>query len=300
MLPLRRRAGTRARCHAVGRPPLTPLPPPVDRAPPERAQPGSGGGGRGAGAQRRNPGRQGVAALPLPRCSTEQRGGGVAGRAATLAMRLPDQPCCRPPAQVDEYSRTTAPSVWAIGDVTERLALTPVALMEAMALTKVVAAAGGPPGVDTRAGGRGLALLGSRRLDLGRRAPGAILFTLRPRPAPAQTVFGGEPTAPDHTNIATAVFSHPQIGTVGMSEEQACGRGGRRPGSVPCTEQPCRLRALAARWFTLLPLDPPPPHPTRPWRRLATSTSTQAASAPCATPSGGQAGRQGCPWLAPP
>lgn len=73
--------------------------------------------------------------------------------------------------QVNEFSQTTAPSVWAIGDVTDRLALTPVALMEAMAVTK--------------------------------------------------TMFGGEATAPDHTNIATAVFSHPEIGTVGLSEEQA-------------------------------------------------------------------------------
>ena len=60
----------------------------------------------------------------------------------------------------------------------DRLALTPVALMEAMALTA--------------------------------------------------TLFGGAPTAPDHANIATAVFSHPQIGTVGLSEEQVGGgvRGG--------------------------------------------------------------------------
>ncbi|EFN56560.1 hypothetical protein CHLNCDRAFT_34977 [Chlorella variabilis] len=80
---------------------------------------------------------------------------------------------------VDDYSQTNVQSIWAIGDVTDRMALTPgmpalpaaLALMEAMALTR--------------------------------------------------TMFGGEPTAPDHANIATAVFSHPQIGTVGMSEEQA-------------------------------------------------------------------------------
>jgi hypothetical protein len=35
---------------------------------------------------------------------------------------------------VDEYSRTNIPSIWAIGDVTDRLALTPVALMEGRAL----------------------------------------------------------------------------------------------------------------------------------------------------------------------
>lgn len=32
--------------------------------------------------------------------------------------------------QVDEYSRTNIPSIWAIGDVTNRMNLTPVALME--------------------------------------------------------------------------------------------------------------------------------------------------------------------------
>lgn len=32
--------------------------------------------------------------------------------------------------QVDEFSRTNVPSIWAIGDVTNRMNLTPVALME--------------------------------------------------------------------------------------------------------------------------------------------------------------------------
>eukprot|EP00889_Picochlorum_renovo_P004047 jgi/Picre1/31077/NNA_006432.t1 len=59
----------------------------------------------------------------------------------------------------------------AVGDVTGRMALTPVALMEAMALLK--------------------------------------------------TLFEDKPTAPDHSNIATAVFSHPEIGTVGLTEEAA-------------------------------------------------------------------------------
>jgi glutathione reductase (NADPH) len=72
---------------------------------------------------------------------------------------------------VDAFSRTSAPSVWAVGDVTDRMALTPVALMEAMAVTR--------------------------------------------------TLFGGEPTPADHANVATAVFSDPQIGTVGLSEEAA-------------------------------------------------------------------------------
>ena len=39
--------------------------------------------------------------------------------------------------------------------------------------------------------------------------------------AVTRTLFAGEPTTPDHCNIATAVFSHPQIGTVGVGEEEA-------------------------------------------------------------------------------
>ncbi|KIY92193.1 glutathione reductase (NADPH) [Monoraphidium neglectum] len=40
--------------------------------------------------------------------------------------------------KVDEFSRTNVPSVWAIGDVTNRINLTPVALMEGMALAKTI------------------------------------------------------------------------------------------------------------------------------------------------------------------
>ncbi len=39
---------------------------------------------------------------------------------------------------VDEYSRSTVPSIHAIGDVTDRIALTPVALHEAMCLVKTL------------------------------------------------------------------------------------------------------------------------------------------------------------------
>lgn len=38
--------------------------------------------------------------------------------------------------QVDEYSRTNVPGIWAIGDVTDRVNLTPVALMEGGAFAK--------------------------------------------------------------------------------------------------------------------------------------------------------------------
>ncbi|KAG6658732.1 hypothetical protein CIPAW_04G182300 [Carya illinoinensis] len=40
--------------------------------------------------------------------------------------------------EVDEYSRTSVPSIWAVGDVTDRLYLTPVALTEGMALAKTL------------------------------------------------------------------------------------------------------------------------------------------------------------------
>jgi glutathione reductase (NADPH) len=72
---------------------------------------------------------------------------------------------------VDEYSRTSVPNIYAIGDVTNRLNLTPVAIREGAAF------------VDT--------------------------------------VFGGKPTAVDHTNVPTAVFSDPEIGVVGLTEAQA-------------------------------------------------------------------------------
>ncbi len=78
---------------------------------------------------------------------------------------------------VDEYSRTNIPNIYAIGDVTDRMNLTPVALHEGMCFVK--------------------------------------------------TVFGEEPTAPGYDNIATAVFSTPPIGTVGMTEEEARAKYGK-------------------------------------------------------------------------
>lgn len=72
---------------------------------------------------------------------------------------------------VDEYSRTNIPSIWAIGDVTDRMNLTPVALMEGMALAK--------------------------------------------------TLVLEQPTKPDYQAVPSAVFSHPELATVGLSEEQA-------------------------------------------------------------------------------
>ena len=75
---------------------------------------------------------------------------------------------------VDPLSQTSVPHIHAIGDVTNRVNLTPVAIREGHAF--------------------------------------------------ADTVFGGRPTAVDHTNVPTAVFSEPEVGTVGLTEAQACGR----------------------------------------------------------------------------
>ncbi len=75
---------------------------------------------------------------------------------------------------VDEYSRTSVAHIYAVGDVTNRVNLTPVAICEGHAF--------------------------------------------------ADTVFGGKATAVDHTNVPTAVFSDPEIGTVGLTETQARAR----------------------------------------------------------------------------
>lgn len=78
---------------------------------------------------------------------------------------------------VDAFMRSSVPSIWAIGDVTNRLNLTPVAIHEGMAV--------------------------------------------------AATLFAGRPTAPDHSDVPTAVFSQPQLGTVGLTESAARERFGR-------------------------------------------------------------------------
>ena len=75
---------------------------------------------------------------------------------------------------VDEYSRTTVQNIYAVGDVTNRINLTPVAIREGHAF--------------------------------------------------ADTVFGGRPTAVDHGNVPTAVFSEPEVGTVGLTEAEARAR----------------------------------------------------------------------------
>ena len=77
--------------------------------------------------------------------------------------------------EVDEYSKTSQDNIYAIGDVTGRRELTPVAIHEAMCFVK--------------------------------------------------TLYEDTPTAPDHECVATAVFTRPEIGAVGMTEEKALERG---------------------------------------------------------------------------
>ena len=72
---------------------------------------------------------------------------------------------------VDDFSKTTADNIWAVGDVTDRINLTPVAIREGAAF--------------------------------------------------AQTEFHDNPTTFDHDMVASAVFSQPPVGTVGMTEAQA-------------------------------------------------------------------------------
>ena len=72
---------------------------------------------------------------------------------------------------VDAFSQSSVPSIHAVGDVTDRLALTPVAIREGAAF--------------------------------------------------ADTVFRGQPTAADHALVPTAVFTQPEIGTVGLTEAEA-------------------------------------------------------------------------------
>lgn len=75
---------------------------------------------------------------------------------------------------VDAYSRSSVPSIYAVGDVTDRLNLTPVAIREGHAF--------------------------------------------------ADTVFGGKDIAVDHALVPTAVFTTPEIGAVGFTEEEASAR----------------------------------------------------------------------------
>jgi glutathione reductase (NADPH) len=73
---------------------------------------------------------------------------------------------------VDGFSKTSVPNIYAVGDVTHRFNLTPVAIREGHAF--------------------------------------------------ADTVFGKREVRVDHADIPTAVFCQPEVGTVGLTEDQAC------------------------------------------------------------------------------
>lgn len=72
---------------------------------------------------------------------------------------------------VDEYNRSSVENIYAVGDVTHRVNLTPVAIREGAAF--------------------------------------------------AETMYNNNPTTVDYSDIPTAVFSQPEIGTVGLTEELA-------------------------------------------------------------------------------
>jgi glutathione reductase (NADPH) len=76
---------------------------------------------------------------------------------------------------VDDYSQTAVPSIFAVGDVTDRINLTPVAIREGHAF--------------------------------------------------ADTVFRGIPTKADHNLVASAVFTTPELASVGLTEQAAAERG---------------------------------------------------------------------------
>ncbi len=73
--------------------------------------------------------------------------------------------------EVDDYSQTNIPSIYAVGDVTNRINLTPVAIREGHAF--------------------------------------------------ADTVFGGNKRKMDHDLVPSAIFTQPEYGSVGMTEEEA-------------------------------------------------------------------------------
>jgi glutathione reductase (NADPH) len=77
---------------------------------------------------------------------------------------------------VNADNQSTCPSIYAVGDVTDRVQLTPVAIREGQAF--------------------------------------------------ADTLFGNKPTRVDYENIPSAVFSHPPIAGVGMTESEARNRLG--------------------------------------------------------------------------
>ena len=78
--------------------------------------------------------------------------------------------------RVDEWSRTSVPNIYAVGDCTDHVNLTPVAIAEGRAL--------------------------------------------------ADTLYNNDPKNVDYKNIPSAIFSHPEVGTVGLTEKEARERFG--------------------------------------------------------------------------
>ncbi|MGA2951088.1 MAG: glutathione-disulfide reductase [Caulobacteraceae bacterium] len=104
---------------------------------------------------------------------------------------------------VDDYSKSTAASVWAVGDVTDRIALTPVAIREGAAF--------------------------------------------------ANTEFLGKPMRFDHQSVASAVFSQPPVGSVGLAEGQARS-GGRKVKVFRSVFRPMKASFHGAQDRTLVKL----------------------------------------------
>lgn len=103
---------------------------------------------------------------------------------------------------VDEYSQTGVPSIYAIGDVTNRVNLTPVAIREGMAFVN--------------------------------------------------TVFNGVPTPVDHELIPSAVFTTPEYGSVGLTEEDA---RAQEPIEVYCTSfRPMQTAFAGKPWRVMMKL----------------------------------------------
>ncbi len=73
--------------------------------------------------------------------------------------------------QVDRFQKTSVDSIYAVGDITDRVNLTPVAIRDAVAFV--------------------------------------------------ETVFRNKKTSPDHSLIPTAIFTRPEVGTVGLTEVEA-------------------------------------------------------------------------------
>ena len=179
---------------------------------------------------------------------------------------------------VDEFSRSSVENIYAVGDVTDRVNLTPVAIREGHAF--------------------------------------------------ADTVFGGKPTAVDHELVPTAVFSTPEIGTVGLPEAhgaRALPQARRLQGALPAAQahavgaRRAHVHEAAGRrrerqawsaamcWAPTPPRScrwrpspcgsaPPRPTSTPPWRCIR---ARRRSSSPCARsgcrpsrPLAGQAGRQ--------